>query len=355
MGAPGSRFAAPMGIAVADPAAGSGRLAMMPTVRTILGDLDAADLGPTHAHEHLVIDGGVVVQLSPEFQLGDVDRAVAELEPAVRRGLRSIVDAMPCDIGRNVIKLAEISRRSGVNVIAATGLHLARYYPERHWSETASVEELARLFAAEITDGIDAHDYGGPLVQRTEHRAGVVKVASNRDRLSERDERLFEAAAIVHAATGCPILTHCQDGTAALEQVALLTRHGVPPGSITLSHVDRVVDRGYHREIVAAGAFLEYDRGFRWQKSEPNGTLQLIEWMLEDGHGDRILLGLDASRQTYWTTYGGWPGWAYLLGPFSERMAERGIDEAARHRLFVDNPATALSFVEARGPGVTGP
>ena len=75
---------------------------------------------------------------------------------------------------------------------------------------------------------------------------------------------MFEAAALRALATGCPILTHCTDGTAALEQVRLLTGAGVPPGAITLSHTDKVVDRGYHRELLGTGVFVEYDQAFRW-------------------------------------------------------------------------------------------
>jgi phosphotriesterase-related protein len=43
-------------------------------VRTVLGDIPAADLGVTYAHEHLVIDGGRPVELSADFELNDPDR-----------------------------------------------------------------------------------------------------------------------------------------------------------------------------------------------------------------------------------------------------------------------------------------
>lgn len=319
----------------------------MSIVRTVLGDIEASELGATYAHEHLVIDGGFLIQLYPDFQLGDVDKAVTELEPAIRLGLRSLVDAMPCDIGRNVLKLAEISRRTGVHIIAPTGLHLAKYYPERHWSSVASVDELARLFIADIVDGIDANDYGSPFLRRTEHRAGVIKVAGSRDQLSAHDRRVFEAAAVAHRETGAPVLTHCQDGTAGLEQIEVLTGHGVPAGKIALSHVDKVVDRGYHRELTATGAHVEYDQAFRWPADQPNGTLQLIEWMVEDGRGGQIVLGLDAARRGYWASYGGRPGWGFLLGPFAAMLTERGISMEDRHRFFVENAAAVFSFVAA--------
>ena len=107
----------------------------MTFARTVLGDVEPAEMGATYAHEHLVIDGGVAKLVNPEISLQRVSDAVAELAPCVAAGLGAVVDAMPADAGRNVAKLAEISRRAGVHVVAATGLHHARYYGERHWGE----------------------------------------------------------------------------------------------------------------------------------------------------------------------------------------------------------------------------
>ena len=304
-------------------------------IRTVLGDIEPEDLGPTYAHEHLVIDGGRVVELNPDFLLADVDKAVAELEPARELGLAAIVDATPCEFGRNPRKLADASRRSGIHVVAATGLHLAQWYEPAGWTEHETVEQLAARFEADIFDGIE----------RTEHRAGVIKIAGSAQ-LTDRERRVFEAAARAHVRTGCPILTHCTDGLGALEQIALLKGLGVQPGHVTLSHTDKVVDRGYHREILATGASVEYDQGFRWKPGADNGTLTLLAWMIEDGFGDEVMLGMDAARQGYWTTYGGSPGWTFLLGEFAEAMQRRGIGADAQRAIFVSNPARAFAFAE---------
>ena len=312
-------------------------------VRTVLGDIDPSDLGVTYAHEHLVIDGGRPVELDADFDLGDVDAIVVEVGAAVDLGLGAVVDAMPCDAGRNVVKLAAVSRRTGVHVVAPTGLHHERFYRADHWSRRAAVEELADLFVADVVEGIDANDYGGPIVRRTGHRAGVLKIAGSDGGPSERDRPIFEAAAAAHRTTGVPILTHCERGGGALEQVAALVDGGVPPAHIVLSHVDKVVDRGYHREIAAMGATLEYDGSFRWGDAD-NGTLRLLEWMAEDGHLDRVVLGMDAARRSYLSVYGGSPGLTWLLDGFSLAMDARGLGSDVRRRLFVDNPARVFAF-----------
>ena len=316
----------------------------MTFVRTVLGDIAPEELGVTYSHEHLVIDGGRPVQVEPEFDLADVEAMATEVAEAVEFGLRSVVDAMPCDAGRNAAMLAGIARRTGINVVAPTGLHHDRYYGPAHWSHRISVEEMAHLFTADITEGIDAYDYSGPVVHRTPFRAGVIKVAGSEDGLSPRDRRVFEAAAETHRRTGAPILTHCEHGTGALEQVRFLGEHGVSPSHIVLSHVDKVVDRGYHRELLSTGAFGEYDQSFRWKDDEDNGTVQLIRWMTDDGFDERIVLGMDAARRRYYHVHGGEPGLMWLLDGFSLLLADADLDEGVRHRLFVSNPARAFAF-----------
>jgi phosphotriesterase-related protein len=314
----------------------------MTFVRTVLGDIDPGALGVTYAHEHVVIDGGRPVLMEPDFDLGDVDAMVTEVAEATAKGLDAVVDAMPCDAGRSALKLAELSRRAGIHVIAPTGLHHDRYYGPAHWSARLRVEEIATLFVLDVTDGIDLNDYSGPVVERTAHRAGVIKIAGSADGPSDRDRRVFEAAALAHLATGVPILTHCEGGTGALEQLRVLTDAGVAPEHIAFSHIDKVVDRGYHSELLRSGAFGEYDQSFRWK--EANGTLQLLEWAVEDGLDGQILLGMDAARRGYYHVYDGAPGLSWLLDGFTALMVERGLDETVRHRLFVDAPARAFAF-----------
>jgi len=317
----------------------------MTFVRTVLADIDPGAMGVTYAHEHLVIDGGRPVEMSADFLLADVDRLADELRAAAAVGLRTAIDAMPADCGRNSAKLAELSRRSGVHVVAATGLHHAKFYGAWHWSLRASEDELADLFVADIDEGIDERDYGGPIVRRTAIRAGIVKVGGSEGGPSDRDRPIFRAAAATHQRTGVPVHTHCEAGTGALEQVRLLVDAGVPASRITLSHVDKVVDRGYHRDLLGTGAFAVYDQAFRWRDRD-NGTLQLLEWMAEDGVLGQVMLGMDAARQGYYAAFGGQPGLPYLLGEFSAAMQARGLDASIRRRLFVDNPSRAFAFAE---------
>jgi len=314
----------------------------MSFIRTVLGDISPDSLGRCYAHEHLIIDRSYTTQLFPDIHLPSVENAVRELADFKAAGGGAMVDCMPCDAGRNVEKLAEISRQSGVHLIAPTGLHRVRFYPEGHWRFTSGPARLADLFVDEIEKGIDANDCAGPDLRRTAHRAGVLKIASDAATLDDAERAAFEAVAAAHRRTGCPVITHCEAGRGA-EQVAFLAARGVDPRHLVLSHTDRQPDPAYHRELFRTGAFVEYDRAFRAKLDDANPTLVLFAAMVKE-FPDQVMLGTDGARASYWRSYGGAPGLDYLLREFSDRARKMGVTDAELRKVFVDNPARAYAF-----------
>lgn len=311
-------------------------------VRTVRGDIPAEELGVCYAHEHLIIDRSFTTYATPDFELSDVAKGVAELMAFRAAGGRALIDSMPCDSGRNVLKLVQLARAADVHVVAPTGLHLAKYYDPGHWGNRYSAEDMAGLFIGDITDGIDEHDYNGPIVRRTPHRAGVIKIATDAA-FTPRERTIFAAAAEAHHRTGAPILTHTEQGTLGIEQVEALMAEGVDLRHVVLSHLDRYPDIVYHREILASGVSVEYDSAFRWKPGQGNPTRDLVVALLPE-FPDQIMLGMDAARRAYWRSHGGAPGLDYLLTTFSEQLRTVGVDEAALHRIFVTTPASAYSF-----------
>ncbi|MEM7576039.1 MAG: aryldialkylphosphatase [Planctomycetota bacterium] len=316
----------------------------MPGIRTVLGDIDPVDLGVCYAHEHIIIDASYTTQCFPDFRLDSVERAVEELERFHNAGGRAMVDSMPCDSGRNVLKLAAISQATGVHILCPTGLHLAKYYPEGAWGQRLGVDRIADLFIADIEEGIDAHDYAGPICERTPHRAGLIKIASGLDRLNTHEQKCFEAAAIAHARTGAPILTHTEKGTAAIEQVETLQRLGVDPQHVVLSHTDRKPELPYHRDILATGVNVEYDAHFRWKPEQDNPTLDLVVALCKEGKAAQIMLGMDAARRSYWNSYGGQPGMNYLLTTFRDALLNAGVDQTTYNSIMITNPSRSYAF-----------
>ena len=316
----------------------------MNQIRTVLGDIPAAELGCCYAHEHIIIDRNVSTMRYPDFRLESVENGITELNQFYADGGRAMVDSMPCDSGRNVLKLAEISRGSKVHILCPTGLHLAKYYDDGHWSHHYSVEQITQLFTADIEEGIDRFDYSGPCIERTEHKAGLIKIATTGSTFSDRENKIFEAAANAHRQTGAPILTHVEQGIGALEQTEKLSGFGVDLSKVVLSNTDREPVADYHRDILQTGVKVEYDSGFRW-KTEANPTLDLVIELISE-FPDQIMLGMDAARPTYWKSYGGQPGLSFLLNEFTAQLRERGLTDAQWQKIFVFSPATTYSFKE---------
>ena len=121
--------------------------------------------------------------------------------------------------------------------------------------------------------------------------------------------------------------------------MALLVDLGVDPGRVALSHTDKVLDDGYHRDLLGTGASVVYDQALRQPSQEETSTSSLVTDMVDAGHSDQIMLGTDGARRSMWATLGGKPGLDWLLTSFPV-----ALDDELRSTLFVANPARFLAF-----------
>lgn len=315
--------------------------------RTVNGDVPVDTLGVTLPHEHLVITRGRALEVMPDIRHDSLEEAVAELRIATEAGVRTVVDAMPCDAGRDILLLAAISAASGIHVIAVTGIHHPRHYAAGHWSRRLDIDRIAQLLVDDIQIGIDRWDYSLPVVERTPHRAGLLKVAGTGPEIPADNDRLLRAVAAAHLATGVSVLVHCEQGLGAIALIERLMSYGVEPHRIAVAHVDKRTDRGYHGAIAETGAFLAYDQPHRWPADEPNWTAELIEFLVAHDWGGRVLLSMDAARRSWWRSLGGAPGLGFIHSEFASRLGERGIDPISRDEIFIENPARFLGFARA--------
>lgn len=313
-----------------------------PFVRTVLGDIQPEEMGLTYSHEHIVIEESFPTLANPAFILNDTARISAELSDLYRLGGRTMVDTMPAACGRNVVKLAEVSRISGVNIIAPTGIHLEIYYPPNHWRYHLSVEELTELFIKDITEGIDEYDYCCPVVKRTHYKAGMIKLATGDEKITDHQRKIFEAVVNAHRETGAPILTHTNGGKLAMEQVELFLKLGANLNHVVISHVDKQRDLTFHRDLLQTGVYVEYDSHFRFMDKGDDWTYRLLESVLPD-YSSRVVIGMDMAKNTYWKSYGGKPGLTYLLTEFRQELEIRGIGDYF-NELFFSNPKNLYSF-----------
>lgn len=314
-------------------------------VMSVLGpvEVEGPSWGPVDSHEHLLMNGGAIPERFADIHLYDVEACARELEDVRAAGGRVIIEATPIGLGRQPEALAQLARRMGLVIVAATGFHKGAYYPRSHWVGAAGVERITQLLVADLTEGIDRWDYGAPWVQRTAVRAGVIKIATEQHAMSHSQRDVFEAAAGAHAATGAPITTHLEGGTFGLEQLELLRSLGVQPAAVSLAHVEKNPDAGYHRELAATGAYLVFTGPGRIKYGPDSLLIERIASLEAHGYGQRVLVGGDMALRSLWRSLGGGPGLGWLFGGFLARLrAELGNKLA--DAVTVANPARAFAW-----------
>lgn len=314
-------------------------------VRTVLGDLTLLPAGVFYPHEHLMLHSPLIAAAFPEILLDDVATAVSELRECLPLGVAAIVDAMPMSSGRDASGLAEVSRRTGAPVLACTGLHHDRYYGPQHWTNNVDLDQLTDLIVEDLTTGIDAFDYTSPVVHRTSHRAGVIKVATSGHRPDARDLRNLRAVGAASAATGSPVMTHCEGGLGAEAQLKYLVAEGVSPASVLLGHTDKTGDAGYLIELAAAGAILELDQAVRQRALGVNGaSIQLVAALVEAGYERQIVISTDAAKRALRHAYGGEPGLVWLASELPALLAQIGLSSEQIRMLMRDNAESAYRW-----------
>lgn len=307
-------------------------------ITTVLGPIDPAALGRVDAHEHIFLRSPILP--GDEFQ--DAQKMTEEVGYVRDSGIDTIVDLTPIGLGRRPSWTAELSRRTGVNVILATGVHRRAHYPTGHWVYEIATGDLADLMVDDLVDGIDDRDYQGPRPAQTSIRAGIIKLGASYHSISAAERRWLEAGAQAASRTGAKVAVHCEVGTAAHDILDFLETRGIAPKEVMLAHMDRNVDPALHGELAARGAFLGYDTIGRTKYHSDAVVLRLITDVAAGGHATKILLGTDVGRSSMLRAYDGGPGMDVLGRVFLPRLrADLGVP--LEHELLVENPRRYLN------------
>jgi phosphotriesterase-related protein len=319
-------------------------------IRTVTGDIEATELGATDYHEH-------AFQVSPLLAGDELDNSELsglEFTELRRSGFDAVIDATPIGLSRRPLALEALARETRLSVVGATGAHRDAHYPSGHPLLDLNVPQLAAVFVRDLQQGMPESDETAAGTShgpgRTAVRAGIVKTGIDYWAITPFERRVLDAAAAAHAVTGAPIMVHLENGSAALEVLAILATAGVAADAIVLAHVDRNPDPGLHTEIASTGAFIGYDgwaRTARW----PDSVLLdcLIACAAAGGEGN-ILLGGDVARRSRYHAYGGMPGLAYLGDRVLPRLVALGGAELVR-AITTENPRRLLD----RFPGPIEP
>jgi 5-phospho-D-xylono-1,4-lactonase len=317
---------------------------MSKTVQTTLGPLPVEKLGDyIDAHEHLFMDSSNAIKEIPDFKLDNVEGAIRDVTDWKRAGGGAMVDTCPVGTGRNVRKCIDVSKETGIPIIISSGFHKDMFYWPDHWRYSYSEDQMVELIAAECEIGVDLNEYKGPIVERSTVKAGALKVAGLYNCISPNMRSLIKVVGRVHQRTGTPVYAHTERGFEPFEIVDCLEQAGVPARSILICHMDRNPDLYLHKKLAARGVNLEYDTPSRFKYLPECSVVKLMRQMIDAGFGDRLMLGGDFARRSYLKSYGGGPGYDYLLTWFTPRLREEGFSNAELTAIWRDNPIRWLT------------
>ena len=338
---------------------------MATQINTVTGPITPGDLGKTLMHEHFFFGYPGYQGDSLGFRTREelVTLGVETAEKVKAWGVKTVVDATPNECGRDPELLREVSERTGLQIVCSTGYYYegeggTAYFKFRSALGPADAE-VEDLMMSELTEGIG--DSG--------IKAGVIKLASSKDVITDYEKMFMLAGAKAQAATGVPIITHTQEGTMGPEQAALLVEAGADPEQVMIGHMDGNTDVAYQMATLAHGVNVAFDRfGLQVLVGAPMDAAReaTLIGLFGMGYGDRIMLSHD--------TVNAWLGrplvmsddvaalvrnWriTHLFENVIPVLKGAGVDEARIDAIFTENPRRLFdpsSASQAASAGTVG-
>lgn len=308
----------------------------MAFVRTVCGDIEPSKLGKTMAHEHLFMQKGRVDGPETDLSLWRWDPAVAMAKEFVGAGGGCIVEATPryWD-GRDPAGMAAVSRMTGLNIVASTGVFGAGPWNDltKEFADK-SIDEIAEGFIKEIEEGMDGTDI----------KAGSIKGCSMYNYITPGAEKAMRAGARAAIATGAPMHTHTDCGTFGIEQMEIVESEGLPLDQFMVCHIDRNPDYWYHKQLAKKGVYLCYDGPGKAKYYPDEIRINVLKRLVADGFGKQIVFSNDMGRKTHHKVFGYGPGWCWIMEKFIPRLLKEGFTQEQCDDFMINNPARFLTM-----------
>ncbi len=249
-------------------------------IRTVLGNIENGNSGNILMHEHIQNVSNDMLMAFGNKWLDETkleDYAVSVLKTIKEKfGVGTFVDGTAVDMGRNAGLLKRVSEKSGVNIVASTGLY---YYPSM-LTCGRSAEELAEIFLYECENGMDG----------TNALPGILKCAADGTITPDAEKRI-KAVSITQTKTGLPMYLHCShNDDIADKTMRIFDRQNVTPQKTVFGHISRRLDTDYAVSILKEGYYICIDQS--WSGSEKS-LIEKVYKLCEMGYEDRILFSHD--------------------------------------------------------------
>jgi phosphotriesterase-related protein len=317
----------------------------MAQVQTVLGPVDAGELGKTLIHEHFRgRDESTVFQwphLHDEEQ--EYAEAVEMAQAVLGHGVRTVVEPTAMMLGRDVPFLRRLASEVGLQIVACTGIYTYDHLPIN--LESRDADFMADLFVHDIEQGI----------QGTDARAAFIKCAADEPGVNENIEKVHRAAARASVRTGAPIMAHSRPASnTGPRQVEIFLEEGVDPAKIQIAHCGDTDDVDYITGLLDQGVYVGLDRyGIEMYLPADRRNATVLA-LLERGHVERMFISQDYVVALDWfpeeqvqqlMEAGAVKDWSMtlLFDTIIPQLREGGMTDEQLDTMLVDNPRRWLA------------
>jgi phosphotriesterase-related protein len=295
------------------------------------------------------------------MRLDDENMMTAEVADFKAGGGDSIVEASAPGIRSSpddLIGIRRIAERTGVHIVASTGLYVEDTWPICYRSMT--FEQYVRFLRHEITQGIG----------NTGIFPGHIKAAY--EVYTEQLEVYLRASAFVAGETGLSLQVHLGPDVTQEEihQHVLqpLFQGGCIPEKTILCHVQLLMgvlsieqlvthcgrvpfDIGLHKNLLDMGFVLSFTPlGFE-ADNEPLGIANYPDWyilsglvaLINEGYAEQLVIGNDVFTKLA-TRRGGGEGYRRLADFVVPVLRNCGVSDKDINKITVENPARILAY-----------
>ncbi len=304
-------------------------------IMTVNGPVTPQQLGTSLVHEHVLVDFIGADKINPNRwkQEAVVEKVLPYLLQAKKAGVKTIFDCTPAFLGRDVELLQQLAVKSGVQVVTNTGYYGAvdnKYLPSWAFTETAS--QLAQRWITESKQGIDG----------TTVRPGFIKISVDaKEPLPDIHQKLVQAAAITHLATGLTIFSHTGPATAAFQEIAILQKAGVHPSAFVWVHAQAEKDLSTYVRAARLGAWISLD-GIGW--GDLDHYVEALLHMKKNKLLHRVLISHDAGWYKPDEPNGEFQPYTTIFTRLLPRLQQKGFTQKDQNQLLVKNPAEAMQM-----------
>lgn len=361
-------------------------------IMTVRGPIDEANLGFTSMHEHILVDladcyrnrfskaipGGsgfpdgpftlerrsqlrhAMLLSSENLRLDDEDAAAGEVEDFCAAGGSAIVETGSPGIRtwQDVVAFQRISERTGVHIVACTGLYAEDSWPDEFRGLTE--DQYANYLLREMRNGIgESRILPGQIKVAYESRSSdadaYLRAAARASRKTNislqvhvgltltNDEMRNSFLPLLYESDCIPertLICHVENWLGPLQIAELVKDPQSVPRDLSLHH--EVMDRGFNLCFTLFGA--EWD-------TEGLGIAHRPDWfyiagmlpLIEEAYAAQLFLGHDVFTKSA-TRRGGGEGFTRIPRFVVPTLRRAGVSEDDLTAITVTNPARLLAF-----------